>query len=41
MGEGICPWCGAADPAHCDMREDMGGACPWEEQLDTLDGEGK
>ena len=30
MGEGICPWCGAADPAHCDMREDMGGACPFD-----------
>ena len=33
----LCPWCGAADPAHCDFREDMNGTCPWEESDDDED----
>jgi hypothetical protein len=32
MGEGICPWCGAADPAHCDMRGVTAGASGGEDE---------
>lgn len=32
-GGKLCPFCGAYDPSHCEMIEDMEGlfSCPWEE----------
>lgn len=30
----LCPWCGAASPRYCDLREEM-DRCPWEESEET------
>lgn len=30
-GGKICPFCGAYDPRSCELLEESGGVCPWEE----------
>ncbi|AMX93759.1 hypothetical protein A4R28_11905 [Mesorhizobium ciceri] len=30
-GGKLCPWCGAYSPRQCDLEEETGGVCPWEE----------
>jgi len=27
----LCPFCGACSPRSCDIEEETGGFCPWEE----------
>lgn len=27
----LCPFCGAYSPHSCELLEDTGGICPWEE----------
>lgn len=27
----LCPFCGAYSPRSCDLEEETGGFCPWEE----------
>ncbi|MBZ9984892.1 hypothetical protein LB521_27550 [Mesorhizobium sp. BR-1-1-8] len=27
----LCPFCGAYSPKQCDLQEESGGVCPWEE----------
>lgn len=27
----LCPFCGASSSRHCDLEEETGGNCPWEE----------
>lgn len=39
MTSNLCPFCGAASPRHCDLREETGGECPWELALDAQDDE--
>lgn len=31
-----CPFCGAYSPRSCELEEDTGGFCPWEEIEDEL-----
>ncbi len=37
MNAPLCPFCGAYSPRSCDLEEDTGGFCPWEEMRDELD----
>lgn len=30
----LCPFCGAYSPRQCDLRDETGGECPWEEIMD-------
>ncbi|RWD00140.1 MAG: hypothetical protein EOS58_30635 [Mesorhizobium sp.] len=30
-GGQLCQFCGAYSPKQCDLREETGGSCPWEE----------
>lgn len=30
-GGKICPMCGAYSPRSCELLEETGGVCPWEE----------
>lgn len=30
-GDTLCPFCGAYSPRQCEMEEETGGNCPWEE----------
>lgn len=30
-GGELCPFCGAYSPRQCDLEEETGGVCPWEE----------
>lgn len=30
-GGKLCPFCGAYSPRQCDLEEETGGVCPWEE----------
>lgn len=30
----ICPFCGAYSPRSCELEEETGGECPWQEVLD-------
>ena len=30
-GVTLCPFCGAYSPRQCEMLEETGGMCPWEE----------
>ncbi|WP_192246175.1 hypothetical protein [Mesorhizobium silamurunense] len=30
-GGTLCPFCGAYAPRSCELREETGGSCPWEE----------
>jgi len=30
----LCPFCGAYSPRRCELEEETGGICPWEEILD-------
>ena len=27
----LCPFCGAYSPRQCELEEESGGVCPWEE----------
>ncbi len=27
----LCPFCGAYSPRQCELLEETGGICPWEE----------
>lgn len=27
----LCPFCGAYSPRSCELLEETGGICPWEE----------
>jgi hypothetical protein len=27
----LCPFCGAYSPRQCELEEESGGICPWEE----------
>lgn len=27
----LCPFCGAYSPRQCELEEETGGVCPWEE----------
>ncbi len=27
----LCPFCGAYSPRQCELEEEAGGICPWEE----------
>lgn len=27
----LCPFCGAHSPKQCELEEETGGACPWED----------
>ena len=29
--EPLCPFCGAYSPRQCELLEESGGVCPWEE----------
>jgi hypothetical protein len=31
----MCPNCGAANPRHCELESEAGGACPWKEAEDA------
>lgn len=33
----LCPFCGAYSPRNCELREETGGACPWEEMAPDPD----
>ena len=33
----LCEFCGAYSPRSCELREEMGGFCPWEEMDDEPD----
>jgi hypothetical protein len=39
MSKPICPFCGAYSPKQCDLEEETGGVCPWEESEDEMDDE--
>lgn len=30
----LCPFCGAYSPKQCELEEETGGVCPWEESQD-------
>jgi len=30
-GGKLCPFCGAYSPRQCELEEETGGCCPWEE----------
>jgi hypothetical protein len=30
-GGKLCPFCGAYSPRQCELDEETGGVCPWEE----------
>ncbi len=30
-GGTLCPFCGAYSPRQCELEEETGGVCPWEE----------
>jgi hypothetical protein len=30
-GGKLCPFCGAYSPRQCELEEESGGICPWEE----------
>lgn len=30
----LCPFCGAYSPSRCELEEETGGVCPWEEILE-------
>jgi hypothetical protein len=32
--EPLCPFCGAYSTRQCDLEEETGGMCPWEEMDD-------
>ena len=34
MPDTICPFCGAYSPRSCELEEETGGECPWQEVLD-------
>lgn len=36
-GGSICPLCGAYSTRSCEIEEETGGACPWEEMQDEGD----
>ncbi len=36
MNSPLCPFCGAYSPRSCELEEDTGGFCPWEEADDAL-----
>lgn len=27
----LCPFCGAHSPRQCELEEETGGSCPWED----------
>lgn len=27
----LCPFCGAYSPKQCELEDETGGICPWEE----------
>lgn len=29
----LCPFCGAYSPRQCELEEETGGVCPWEEGM--------
>ena len=31
MTDTLCPFCGSAVPHSCDLLDETGGVCPWEE----------
>ena len=31
MNDELCPFCGAYSPRFCELLEETGGICPWEE----------
>jgi hypothetical protein len=31
-GGKLCPFCGAYSPRQCELEEESGGICPWEEE---------
>lgn len=33
----LCPFCGAYSPRQCELEDETGGICPWEEMEDGLD----
>lgn len=34
MNAPLCPFCGAYSPRSCELEEETGGTCPWEETRD-------
>ena len=36
-GGTLCPFCGAYSSKHCDLEEESGGICPWEESQPNPD----
>lgn len=36
-GDQLCPFCGAYSPRQCELEEETGGTCPWEESLPDPD----
>lgn len=30
----LCEFCGAYSPRQCELRDETGGVCPWEEILE-------
>jgi len=36
-GGKICPFCGAYSSRSCELDEETGGVCPWEESEDEPD----
>ena len=34
MSAPLCPFCGAYSRRSCEMEEETGGICPWEETDD-------
>ncbi len=39
MSKSLCPFCGAYSPKQCELEEETGGVCPWEETEDEKDGD--
>jgi hypothetical protein len=31
VGQSLCPFCGAYSPRQCELLEETGGFCPWED----------
>jgi hypothetical protein len=31
MSDNLCPYCGSYSPRRCELDEEAGGICPWDE----------
>lgn len=41
VSKSLCPFCGAHSSRQCELEDETGGACPWQEFEDEPDEESK